>query len=142
MTGHEDLSPDAALREVDRAQSAVRKGSRRGARLFLGMWLAVTAYWLLTLFGPEAVSDYAVLVPLVVVVAGFLYIARQRVYDRLLARLAYSVTWAFLGTTVLASAYNMFLRPSWPVADVLAALLAGAPLLYGALRVLRATGER
>ncbi|MFD9940424.1 hypothetical protein ACFWYW_42125 [Nonomuraea sp. NPDC059023] len=142
MTGHDDLSADSALREVDRARSAVRKASRRGARFFLGMWLAVTAYWLLTFFGPEAVQSYAVAVPLVVVVAGFWYISRQRVYDRLLSRLAYTVTWAFLGTTVLASAYNMFLSPSWAVADVLVALVAGAPLLYGALRVFRSTGER
>ncbi|MEU8246836.1 hypothetical protein [Nonomuraea sp. NPDC048916] len=147
MTDHDDLSADAALREVDRAQESVRKSSRRGARFFLAMWLGSTGYWLATLLGPETVKNYAGLAIGALVVAGGVYIVRQRVYDRLLYRLAFSVTWAFMGTTVVAAVYNMFLHPRdpgplWGVAGVLVALIASAPLLYGAVRMFRSTGDR
>ncbi|MGP3957041.1 hypothetical protein ACTWPT_13650 [Nonomuraea sp. 3N208] len=147
MPEHDDLSAEAALREVDRAQGAVRKSSLRGARFFLGMWLGNTAYWLTTLLGPEAIKDYAIWIPTALVVAGALYMARQRAYGRLLSRLSRSVTYAFVGTTVIGAIYNMFLHPQdpgplWVVADVLVALIAGAPLLYGAVRIFRSTEDR
>ena len=59
MPEHDDLSAEAALREVDRAQGAVRKASRRGAYFFLGMWLGSTGYWLAKLLGPATVKNYA-----------------------------------------------------------------------------------
>ncbi len=144
---HDDLSADAALREVDRAQDVVRKSSRRGARFFLGMWLGSIGYWLVALLGPATVKNYAGLALGAVVVAGGVYVFRQRVYDRLLSRLAFPVTLAFTGTTVIAALYNMLLHPKepgplWAVAGVLVALIASAPLLYGALRMFRSTGDR
>ncbi|MEV2270989.1 hypothetical protein [Nonomuraea africana] len=147
MTGDDNLSADAALREVDRAQGAVRKSSRRGARFFLGMWLGSTGYWLATLLGPETVKNYASLALGALIVAGGVYMVRQRVYDRLLYRLAFPITWASMGTTVVAAVYNMFLHPQdpgplWAVAGVLVALIASAPLLYGAVRMFRSTGDR
>ncbi|GAA1004391.1 hypothetical protein Aple_072150 [Acrocarpospora pleiomorpha] len=147
MPEHDDLSAEAARREVDRAQGAVRKSGRRGAWFFLGMWLGSTAYWLATLLGSEAVKDYAIWVPGALVVAGALYLARQQVYGRLQSRLSFSVTYAFVGTTVIGAVYNMFLHPQdpgplWAVADVLVALIAGAPLLYGAVRIFRSAEDR
>ncbi|GAA2869669.1 hypothetical protein [Nonomuraea rubra] len=147
MSEHDDLSAEAALREVGRARDTVRKSSRQGAWFFLGMWLGNTAYWLITLLGPEAVRDYAIWVPIALVVAGALYLARQRVYGRLQSRLSRSVTYAFVGTTVIGAVYNMFLHPRdpsplWVMADVLVALIAGAPLLYGAVRIFRSAEDQ
>jgi hypothetical protein len=147
MPEHDDMSADAALREVDRAQGAVRKASRRGAYFFLGMWLGSTGCWLAMLLGPETVNNYVNLALGALTVAGFIYISRQRVYDRLLSRLAFPVTYAFVGTTVVAALYNMFLHPQEPgplraVAGVLVALIASAPLLYGAVRVFRSAEHR
>ncbi|MEO3801286.1 hypothetical protein [Nonomuraea sp. B1E8] len=147
MPEHDDLSAEAALREVNRAQGAVRRTGRRGAIFFLSVWLITTAYWLAELFGPEAVQDYSGLGLLLVVgvVLGARLVFRERVYSRLMSRIVYPVTWAFVGTVVLASLYNMFLHPmepgpEWVVPDVVVALIAGAPLLYGAVRVFR-SGE-
>lgn len=147
MTERDDLSAEAALREVDRAQGAVRKSGRRGAYFFLGMWLGATGYWLATLLGPATVTNYANLALGVIIVAGFIYISRQRVYGRSQSRLSYPVTYAFVGTTVIGAVYNMFLHPHepgplWVVADVLVALIASAPLLYGAVRVFRSAADR
>ncbi|WP_343950170.1 hypothetical protein [Nonomuraea longicatena] len=133
---------------MDRAQGAVRKSSRRGARFYLGMWLGVAGYWLVTLLGPATVENYATLAIGALVVAGFLYISRQRVYDRRHYRLTFSVTAAFVGTSVIGALYNMFLHPQepagpgWVVAGVLVALIASAPLLYGAVRIFRTTDDR
>ncbi|TMR94906.1 hypothetical protein [Nonomuraea basaltis] len=147
MPEHDDLSAEAALREVDRAQGAVRKSSRRVARFYLGMWLGVTGYWLVTLLGPATVKNYATLAIGALTVAGFIHISRQRVYDRRHYRLSFSVTAAFVGTTVIGALYNMFLHPQepgplWAVAGVLIALIASAPLLYGAVRMFRSTDDR
>ncbi|MGW0806965.1 hypothetical protein [Nonomuraea sp. NPDC002799] len=148
MPEHDDLSAEAALREVDRAQGPVRKSSRWGGYFFLGMGLGSTGIWLAMLLGPAAVTRYANLALGVLVVAGFLYISRQRVYSRVLSRLSYPVTYAFVGTTVIGALYNMFLHPQepagpwWVVADVLVALIASAPLLYGAVRMLRSAEDR
>ncbi|MER6945998.1 hypothetical protein ABT294_18395 [Nonomuraea sp. NPDC000554] len=132
---------------MDRAQGTVRKSSRRGAYFFLGMWLGATGYWLATLLGPATVQDYAPLALGVLTVVGGVYIFRQRVYDRLHSRLSFPLTWVFVGTTAIGAVYNMFLHPHepgplWTVADVLVALIATAPLLYGAVRVFRSTGDR
>ncbi|WP_344479911.1 hypothetical protein [Nonomuraea monospora] len=59
-----------------------------------------------------------------------------------MSRIIFPVAGAFVGTSVLASLYNMFLHPlepgpEWVVPDVLVALVAAAPLLYGAVRVFR-----
>ncbi|GGQ08643.1 hypothetical protein GCM10010140_43430 [Streptosporangium pseudovulgare] len=48
---------------------------------------------------------------------------------------------------MIGAVYNMFLRPQergplWTVADVLVALVATAPLLYGAVRLSRSAEER
>ncbi|MER5325282.1 hypothetical protein [Streptosporangium roseum] len=147
MPEHEDLSAEAALREVDRAQNAVRKFGRRGAYFFLAMWLGATGYWLATLFGPATVRNYAIPAIGALTVAGFVYASRQQVYGRLLARLSPPVTWAFVGTTVIGAVYNMFLHPQepgplWAVAGVLVALIASAPLLYGAVRIFRSADDR
>ncbi|MFI6801099.1 hypothetical protein [Streptosporangium canum] len=142
------MSADAALREVDRAQGAVRKFSRRGAYFFLAMWLGATGYWLATLFGPATVKNYTILAIGALIVAGFVHASRQRVYGRLLSRLSPPVTYAFVGTTVVGAVYNMFLHPQepvgpwWAVADVLVALIASAPLLYGAARMFRSADDR
>ncbi|GAA0925538.1 hypothetical protein GCM10009560_27060 [Nonomuraea longicatena] len=126
----------------------MRKSSRRGARFYLGMWLGVAGYWLVTLLGPATVENYATLAIGALVVAGFLYISRQRVYDRRHYRLTFSVTAAFVGTSVIGALYNMFLHPQepagpgWVVAGVLVALIASAPLLYGAVRIFRTTDDR
>ncbi|WP_336211835.1 hypothetical protein [Nonomuraea sp. LPB2021202275-12-8] len=111
------------------------------------MWLGSIGYWLVALLGPATVKNYAGLALGAVVVAGGVYVFRQRVYDRLLSRLAFPVTLAFTGTTVIAALYNMLLHPKepgplWAVAGVLVALIASAPLLYGALRMFRSTGDR
>ncbi|MGC5015837.1 hypothetical protein ACLQ2R_34175 [Streptosporangium sp. DT93] len=147
MHEHNGLSAEAALREVDRAQGTVRKSDRRGAYFFLGMWLAVTGYWLIRLLGPATVMTYATVALGVTVVTGLLHASRQRVYGRLHSRLSYTVTCAFMGTTVAGTLYVMFLHPQEPgaprtVAGVLVALIASAPLLYGAVRMLRSPEHR
>ncbi|WP_433258634.1 hypothetical protein ACQPYK_24200 [Streptosporangium sp. CA-135522] len=147
MSEHDDLSAEAALREVDRAQGTVRKSHRRGAYFFVAMWLGATGYWLATLLGPVTVTNYATLTLGVLTVAGFIYISRQRVYGRLQSRLSFPVAYAFVGTTVIGAVYNMFLHPQesgplWAVADVLVALIASAPLLYGAVRMFRSAEDR
>ncbi|MFC5823674.1 hypothetical protein, partial [Nonomuraea insulae] len=48
MSEHDKMSAEAALREVDRAQGAVRRSSTWGSRFYLGMWLGVTVFWLVT----------------------------------------------------------------------------------------------
>jgi hypothetical protein len=149
MPEYDDLSAEAALREVDRAQSAVRRSGRRGAIFLLSLWLISTAYWLAALLGAEAVQDYSGLGLFLVVgvVLGARLVFRERVYSRLMSRVIYPVTGAFVGTSVLASLYNMFLHPmepgpEWVVPDVVVTLIAGAPLLYGAVRVLRSESDR
>ncbi|GAA3164011.1 hypothetical protein [Nonomuraea roseoviolacea] len=149
MTDHADFSAEAALREVERAQGAVRRAGRRAAMFFLTLWLISTAYWLAALLGPEAVRDYSglglFLAVGVVLVARLVF--RERVYSRMTARIVYPVTGAFVGTSVLASLYTTFLHPlepgpQWVVPDVVVTLVAGAPLLYGAVRVLRSENDR
>ncbi|MEU4835533.1 hypothetical protein [Streptosporangium sp. NPDC023615] len=147
MMERDDLSAEAALREVDRARDAARRSSRRGAYFFLGMWLATTGYWLATLLGPATVTPYTGLLLGVVVVAGLLHGSRQRVYGRSHFRLSLPVAYAFVGTTVIGALYNMFLHPQEPgpprtAAGVLVALIASAPLLYGAVRVFRSAEHR
>lgn len=149
MPGHDDLSAEAALREVDRAQATVRRAGRRGVIFLLSLWLISTAYWLAALLGTGAVQDYSGLGLLFVVgvALGARLVFRERVYSRMMARIIYPVTGAFVGTSVLASLYTMFLHPKepgpqWLVPDVVVTLIAGAPLLYGAARVVRSEGDR
>ncbi|MEU6715202.1 hypothetical protein ABZ897_27365 [Nonomuraea sp. NPDC046802] len=147
MPERNDLSAEAALREVNRAQGTVQQSSRRVAHLYLAMWLAATAFWLLTLLGPPPIRDNATWLLIALIVAGAFYVPRLRVYGRQQLQRSYSVTAAFVGTSVLAALYNMFLHPQepsplWAVADVLVALIAAAPLLYRALHAYRAPGER
>ncbi|GGQ18727.1 hypothetical protein [Streptosporangium pseudovulgare] len=101
MPDHDNLSAEAALREVDRARDAVRRSSRRGAYLYLGMWLAVTACWLVMFLGPAAIAGYVTPALGVITMAGFVYASRQRAYSRLHSRLPFPVTYAFVGTTVI-----------------------------------------
>ncbi|GAA3687130.1 hypothetical protein GCM10022224_060220 [Nonomuraea antimicrobica] len=149
MAEQGDFSAEAALHEVERARSTVRRSGRRGAIFFLTLWLISTVYWLAALLGPEAVREYNGLWGLLIVglVLGARLAFRARVHSRLMSRIIYPVTGAYVGTTVLASLYNMFLRPlepgpEWVVPDVLVALVAAAPLLYGAVRVHRSEGDQ
>lgn len=149
MAKHDDFSAEAALAEVERAQSTVRRSGRQGAIFFLVLWLISTAYWLAALLTPEVVQAYGGLGPFLVVgvVLGARLIFRERVYSRPMSRIAYPVTGAFVGTTVLASLYNMFLHPmepgpEWVVPDIVVTLIACAPLLYGAVYVLRPESDR
>lgn len=146
MSEHDKMSAEAALREVDRAQGAVHRSSTWGSRFYLGMWLGVTVFWLVTFFGTDTARNYAMLALLALGLVGTVYIARQRAYNRLQFRLSSPITATFVGATVLGALYNVFLRPQelgplWLAADVLVALVASAPLLYGALRI-RAAGDQ
>ncbi|MEV0617427.1 hypothetical protein AB0I81_29185 [Nonomuraea sp. NPDC050404] len=147
MSDHDRMSAEAALREMDRAQDAVRQSSKWGARFYVGMWLGVTVFWLITFLGTDTARNYAMLGLLALSVAGMVYISRQRAYNRLQFRLSSPIAATFVGATVLGALYNGLLRPQqpgplWLVADVLVALAASAPLLYGALRIHRAAGDR
>ncbi|MFC5823675.1 hypothetical protein, partial [Nonomuraea insulae] len=97
-------------------------------------------------FGTDTARNYAMLALLALGLVGTVYIARQRAYNRLQFRLSSPITATFVGATVLGALYNVFLRPQepgplWLAADVLVALVASAPLLYGALRI-RAAGDQ
>jgi hypothetical protein len=147
MSDHDRMSAEAALGEVSRAQEAVRRSSKQGSRFYLGFWLAATVFWLVMFNGTDTVRNYATVALVVLAVAGMFYASRQRAYNRVQFRLSSANTAAFVGTAVLGALYNMFLRPQepgplWLVADVLVALIATAPLLYGALRIHRAAGDR
>ncbi|TDE37592.1 hypothetical protein E1295_34410 [Nonomuraea mesophila] len=147
LVERDDMSAEAALREVQRAQDAVRKSSRWGAHFFLATGLGSLGYWLATLLGSAAMADYAALGIGVLVVAAFVYVVRRQVYDQLVSRLSYPITGAFVGTTVVAALYNMFVHPQEPsalrvVAGVLVALVASSPLFYAAVRMLRVTDDR
>ncbi|GAA5086466.1 hypothetical protein HNP84_003524 [Thermocatellispora tengchongensis] len=144
--GH-DITPDAALREIDRVSGSVRRSTRWAGRWLLVLGLGTIVYWLVMLLGPGSLAVVAAWAWIAFTIAGCVYVFRKNVYDRLTWRLQWPVTGAYVLAVVLTVLFaNVMperepLPAGWVLAAVLAAVLCGTPPLYGAWRLLRAGGE-
>lgn len=134
----EPLSPSAALDSA----SAIDAKARRAARWPAWVWLVLGVTMPVHLIGSQLVSDgwprIAVgLLPLVVSVVGIIYSARQGATSRLMSRLVWPVTGAFVVLTVVAVILQNFVIAEGSVVGlVLTGLLPAIPSFYGAGRVL------
>lgn len=146
MSANEKMTADDALREIGRVSDTVQRSSRWGGKWFLVMGIASAVYWTAMLFGPDSIRHVAVWGWIAFTVASCVYVFRQGVYNRLLCRLQYPIAGMYLLTMTGAMLFGMLLLPEsdlgpgWIAAGLGVALLSGAPLLYGAWRLLVADG--
>ncbi|MCG5216577.1 hypothetical protein [Streptosporangium sp. KLBMP 9127] len=137
------LNADDALRRISQVSGDVRRSSRWVGRWMLVAGLLSTVYWVAMLLGPGPVQTAAILGWGSFVAGSFLYIFRKGVYSRLAMRLQWPVAAAYLGTVTLATLFSMFVLPGdpgggWAALAAAVAIMASAPLLWGAWRLLRA----
>ncbi|GII55083.1 hypothetical protein Pth03_34720 [Planotetraspora thailandica] len=131
------LSPDQALREIDRLDRHVRRSARGVALLFLIMGLCTMVYWPAMFLGTGWVPVAAGGAWIVLTVASCVYWARIRVHDRLVARINGLVTAAYVVSTMAVFLFGAFVLPhplavGWIAALVVISVIAGLPLIYAA----------
>jgi hypothetical protein len=140
------MDPSDALRHIDQTDDKVRRSGRWAGRWFLIAGIFSVCYWGAMLLGPDLARTFAGLAVAVFTVGSFVYVFRQRVYTPLTWRLQWPVTMAFVGTTLLATVYGFVLPDEpgagWVALTVLVAIVSGAPLIWGAWRLLRAKGAQ
>ncbi|TQS29945.1 cytochrome d ubiquinol oxidase subunit II [Microbispora sp. KK1-11] len=141
MSG-DDFTPDEALQEIGRVGRRVRSSSRGPGRAYLFVGLATMVYWPVIFLGGHPLPLLAGLGWIVLTVALCVYWARLRVHDRLMKRINGPVSAAYVVTMTLTFVVGVWLRPDRPTAGWTAALvalsvLAGLPLVFGGLRVVR-----
>ncbi|MEV4459140.1 hypothetical protein [Microbispora sp. NPDC049633] len=141
MSG-DHLTPDEALREIGRVDRRVRYSSRGPGRAYLLVGLATMVYWPAMFLGFHPLPLIAGIGWIVLTVALCVYMARLRVHDRLMKRINGPVSAAYVLTMMLPFVVGVWMLPDRPTAGWTAALvalsvLAGLPLVYGGLRLMR-----
>lgn len=132
------LTPSAALGNA----TEVDAKARRVARWPAWVWLAMAVTMAVHLIGSPLVPDgwprvVVGLLPLVFAVSGIIYSARQQATSRLLSRLVWPVTGAFVVLVFAAVLLQNVVFPQGAVPGiVLSGLLPAIPCVYGAWRVL------
>jgi hypothetical protein len=140
MNAEEGLSPDQALREIDRVDRHVRRSARGVAHLFLILGLCSMVYWPAVALGRGVIAGLAGAGWVVLTIASCVYWARMRVRDRYVMLINGRVSVAYILTTLLAYAFVAVVLPDargpgWIAALVAVSVLAGAPLVYAAWRI-------
>jgi hypothetical protein len=140
MNAEQRLSPDQALREIDRVDQQVRKSAHGVGRLFLIMGLFSMVYWPAMSLGRGVLAGLAGAGCLVLTAASCVYWARMRVHDRYVMWINGRVTVVFVATTLVTFAFVSFVLPDdpgpgWIAAVVVVSVLAGSPLVYAARRI-------
>ncbi|MEV4324368.1 hypothetical protein AB0J37_19225 [Microbispora rosea] len=141
MTG-DHFTPDEALQEIGRVGQRVGSSSRGPGRAYLFVGLATMVYWPAMFLGGYPLPLLAGAGWIVLAVALCVYWARLRVHNRLLKKINGPVSAAYVVTMMVPFVVGVWLRPDRPTAGwtaVLVALsvLAGLPLVYGGLRLMR-----
>ncbi|GIH60041.1 hypothetical protein [Microbispora siamensis] len=141
MSG-DHFTPDEALQEIGRVGRRVRHSSRGPGRAYLFVGLATMVYWPAIFLGGHPLPLIAGLGWVVLTVALCVYWARLRVHDRLMKRINGPVSVAYVMTMAVPFVVGVWLLPDRPAAGWTAAfaalsVLAGLPLVYGGLRVMR-----
>lgn len=132
------MTPAAALDNATAVDAKARKAVRWPAWLWLALGVGMPVF----LIGSELVPNgwAHVLIsalPLVIAVVGIIYSARQRATSKVLNRLVWPVTGAFV-VLVFASVLlkNLVLPEGAVLSVVLIGLLPAIPCFYGVWRVL------
>ncbi|MEU8174273.1 hypothetical protein AB0C14_15450 [Microbispora hainanensis] len=141
MTG-DHFTPDEALQEIGRVDRRVRHSSRGPGRAYLLVGLATMVYWPAMFLGGRPLPFLAGVGWIVLTVALCVYWARLRVHNRLLKRINGPITAAYVVTMMVPFVVGVWLRPDRPTAGwtavlVAVSVLAGLPLVYGGLRLMR-----
>lgn len=136
------ITPHEALQEIGRVGRQVRDSSRGPGRAYVIVGLATMVYWPAIFLAGHPVPLIAGLAWIVLTIALCVYWARLRVHDRLMKRINGRISAAYVVTMALPFVFGVWLLPErmtagWTAALLALSVLAGLPLVYGGLRVLR-----
>ncbi|MEU7692402.1 hypothetical protein OHB01_21760 [Microbispora hainanensis] len=120
----------------------VRHSSRGPGRAYLLVGLATMLYWPAMFLGGRPLPMLAGVGWIILTVALCVYWARLRVHNRLLKQINRPISAAYVVTMMVPFVVGMCLRPDrpdtgWTVVLVALSVLAGLPLVYGGLRLMR-----
>ncbi|WP_169944145.1 hypothetical protein [Microbispora sp. H11081] len=140
--GEERLTPDEALQEIGRVDQRVRRSSRGPGRAYLFVGLATMVYWPAMFLGFPPVPMIAGIGWIVLTIALCAYMARLQVHDRLMKWINGPISAAYVLTMTLPFVVGVLLLPDeptggWTAVVVGLSVLAGLPLVYGGLRLMR-----
>lgn len=141
MDAEEELSLNAAIKEIGRVDRRVRHSARGVGLMFLIVGVATMVYWPVMFLGTGPAQFVAAVFWVGLTIASCVYWYRIRVHDRRMKRIDRYATAAYVATMVGMFAFGSFALPSdptagWAAVVVVLAVITGAPLVLAAWMLL------